>query len=122
MALPSADSLLTMQQKHPAGVPPNFQPTADPTLPPVFTSAQVEKADLSFRRSSAPGPSGLRPEHLRAAIKGAPANRAASALYGLTKMVNRMVAGEVPAEVTRYLCGALKAASGPSQWATCSAA
>ena len=58
-----------------------------------------------FRRGPAPGPSGLRLEHVKAALK-APPNRSDKALAGLTKLVNGMRAGKVPATVATYLCGA----------------
>ena len=58
-----------------------------------------------FRRGSAPGPSGLRPEHLKSSLQAAPARRQ-SALKHLTSLVNTMAGGGVPAEVAPFLCGA----------------
>ena len=76
-------------------------------VPPlVFTQLEVFKAVKSFRKGSAPGPSGLRPEHLKVAVKSPSPNRSDKALEALTKLVNVMAAGKVPAEVSRYLCGA----------------
>ena len=58
-----------------------------------------------FRRGSAPGPSGLRPEHLRTCLQAAPGRRQ-RALQSLTSLVNCMAAGGVPRQVAPYLCGA----------------
>ena len=66
----------------------------------------MKKAALSFRKGSAPGPSGLRPEHLNVTLKMAPANRTDKAGAALTRLVNIMARGEVPEEVAPYLCGA----------------
>ena len=64
------------------------------------------KSILSFRKGSAPGPSGLRAEHLRAATQSAPPNRRARALEAVTRLVNIMSAGDVPDSVAPYLSGA----------------
>ena len=71
-----------------------------------FTSTQVMKGIMSFRKGSAPGPSGLRAEHLRAATQSAPPNRRVKALEALSRVVNIMAAGDVPDEVAPYLSGA----------------
>ena len=64
------------------------------------------KCIMSFRRGSAPGPSGLRGEHLRAATQSAPPNRRVNALEALSGVVNIMAAGDVPEEIAPYLSGA----------------
>ena len=66
---------------------------------------EVEKAARKFRRGSAPGPSGLRPEHLHVALQAAPGRRD-RALQSLTQLVNIMARGGVPEEVAPYLAGA----------------
>ena len=71
-----------------------------------FTSDQVMKGILSFRRGSAPGPTGLRAEHLRAATQSAPPNRRSKALEAVARLVNVMSDGDVPEEVAPYLSGA----------------
>ena len=79
MAQQTRETEATMRSKHPpAEEPPTFIPTApvQDTLQLQFGLLAVEKASLSFRRGTAPGPGGFRPEHLRTVIKGAPANRA----------------------------------------------
>ena len=64
------------------------------------------KATQSFRKGSAPGPDGLRAEHLRAATQHAPPNRRIKAEEALTKLVNTMVSGSVPDDVAPFLSGA----------------
>ena len=60
-----------MLRKHPpAAGPSTFQRSSDNTLQLQFSAQEVEKAALSFRKGSAPGPSGLRPEHLQIIVKG----------------------------------------------------
>ena len=90
----------------PASGPSSFQPST-PDVPQLqFTRAEVEKAAFSFRKGSAPGPSGLRPEHLRVTLKGAPINRTEKAGAALTRVVNLMAKGEVARAVAPYLGGA----------------
>ena len=86
--------------------PSDFSRTNTSTPQLQFTAKDVQKAALSFRKGSAPGPSGLRPEHLNVVLKGAPANRTDKAGAALTRLVNIMVRGEVPEEVAPFLCGA----------------
>ena len=101
----SPDTIAEMQRKH----PPPPHPT---TLPPVtaapraFTPTEVRKAALSFARGSAAGPSGWRPEHLVVGLKVAPGNRGEKTCTVLTKLVNVLAAGKLPATVAPYFCGA----------------
>ena len=76
------------------------------TPPMRFSQEQVAKAIKTFKPGSSPGPSGLRAEHLKAAIKSAPANRKEKALEAITKMVNVLAAGELPKEAATYFSGA----------------
>ena len=95
-----------MRKKHPPATGPlTFQRTSDSTQL-QFTTKEVEKAALSFRKSSAPGTSGQRPEHLRVVLKDAPANRTVKAISALSRVVNLMARGEVPPTVAPFLCGA----------------
>jgi hypothetical protein len=97
-----------MRRKHPlAAGPSTFQCSATATPQLQFTTKEVEEASLSFRKGSAPSPSGLRPEHLQVTIKGAPANRTVQAIGALTWVVNLMAKGEVPEDVAPYLCGTM---------------
>ena len=94
-----------LRAKHPPA-PSELGPLPTTEVSPLsITLLEVEKSVKKFRRGSAPGPSGLRPEHVKAALK-APPNRSDKALAGLTKLVNGMLAGKVPATVAPYLCGA----------------
>ena len=95
----------TMKGKHPPSPGP-LQPsptTAHPQL--TFSQLEVEKAARRFRRGSAPGPSGMRPEHILVTLQAAPGRRD-KALQGLTRLTNVMAGGGVPEEVAPYLCGA----------------
>ena len=105
MADPSRANLQAMKEKHPQAAGPPIQvPATD--LPQIcFTQLEVAKAVKKFRRGSAPGPSGLRPEHLHVALQAAPGRRE-RALQSLTKLVNVMAEGGVPQEVAPYLAGA----------------
>ena len=105
MAEYSAVTERQMRSKHPPPQRP-IGPLPTTELAPIsFTSSSVLKLALKFRKGSAPGPSGLRPEHLRVVLQSTSARRD-SALVSLTKLLNKMMAGCVPAEVAPYLCGA----------------
>ncbi len=108
MAEADRETTEEMRRKHPAAAGPvTFRPDPAAAVPQLkFTPDKVLKAALSFRRGSAPGPSGLRPEHLRVVLKGLSPALAGRALTSLTKVVNLMAAGGVPSGVAPYLCGA----------------
>ena len=80
-------------------------PTTD-SAPMVFSPSQVLEACKTFHKGSGAGPSGLRPEHLMIMLKSSPANRVAKAETQLTRLVNVMAKGSVPAAVSPHLCGA----------------
>jgi hypothetical protein len=107
LAKHNRDTVREMRAKHP---PPShtssFQPQTADSPQMSFSQAQVTKAVQSFRRGSAPGPSGLRAEHLKAAMKSSPPNRRDKATEAITRLVNTMAGGSVPAEVAPYLSGA----------------
>ena len=95
-----------MTDKHPpAPLVPILQPESN-TPQMTFSQTQVYNSIKSFRKGSAPGPSGLRAEHLKVATKSAPPNRTDKATSAITKLVNCMAGGKVPEEVAVYLCGA----------------
>ena len=86
--------------------PQKLDPSPRQTAPPLtIGQLDVLKCVGRFRAGSAPGPSGLRPEHLKLAFKAPPA-RKQKALESLTRFVNAMLKGEVPGSVAPYLCGA----------------
>ena len=105
MAPPTPANVKTMKEKHPeARVQPAPLPTTEvPQL--SFSQVEVDKAVKKFRRGSAPGPSGLRPEHVKSTLQAAPGRRD-KALQSLTRLVNVMVKGEVPTEIAPFLSGA----------------
>ena len=75
------------------------------TVAPItISSREVYEAVRSFKPGTAPGPSGLRGEHLKEA-KGRGEGRGAAALGNITRLVNSMAAGKLPKEVSPYLCG-----------------
>ena len=72
--------------------------------PIKIISRQVYEAIRSFKAGTAPGPSGIRSEHLKEA-KGRGEGRGAAALGALCRLVNTMAAGKVRKEVVPYLFG-----------------
>ena len=64
------------------------------------------KAIKSFKKGSAPGPDGLRTEHLKVIVKTVPPNRQDKVIDAITELVNIMAVGTVPDTVAPYLCGA----------------
>ena len=93
-----------MRDKHPPASQPMPPPPITEAQPLSFDQQTVKKGVQSFKRGSAPGPSGWRPEHLKTALTSAPGRRD-KALENLTRLVNSMLKGEVPEEVTPFLCG-----------------
>ena len=102
----SPASLSEMQQKHPAPQRPQPPPPATTIPPRSFHTADVAKAALSFPKGSGAGPSGMRPEHFKSVLKNTSAALANKALGALTRVVNAMAAGKVPAQVRPFFCGA----------------
>ena len=106
MARQNRATVAEMKAKHPTAThAPNFQPDIS-TPQMILSKDQVAKEIKSFKKGTAPGPSGLRGEHLKEAIKSTPPNRIDKATAAITNLVNCMGAGKVPGEVAPYLCGA----------------
>ena len=104
-------TLRVLKDKHPDPLHPMGQPLTTDHAPLTTSQEEVLKGLTRFPRGTAPGPSGLWPEHLRAAIKSNTTARRAPALAALTKLVNRMLACTVPPSVAPYLAsGRLHAA------------
>ena len=95
----SPASLAEMQAKHPPPARPQPPPPQCDVSPRAFSGSEVATAALSFKRGTAPGPSGLRPEHLKSILKGKSATLTEKATVALTKVVNAMSAGKVPEAV-----------------------
>ena len=73
--------------------------------PLQFTQSDVAKSIKSFRAGTAPGPSGLRPEHIKTAVFAASNSRADKCLSTITKLVNILAGGQLPSSVAPYFCG-----------------
>ena len=99
-------SLSEMEEKHPAPRRPQLPPPVTVMPSMKFSPADVATAALSFQKGSAAGPSGMRPEHFKSILKNTSAALANKALGALTRAVNAMAAGKVPAQVRPYFCGA----------------
>ena len=105
LAPPSTAFLEEMLAKHPQVSPPQIP------LDPVPLSADISEGDVlralkSFSGGSAPGPSGCRANHLKEAVLCPSPDHSAFALRALTEIVKLLCAGDTPAEVVPYLCGA----------------
>ena len=74
-----------------------------PQAAPVAGSDQVRKALFSFPSTSGSGRSGLRPSHVRDALRPASSDLL---LRLLSEVVCLMLQGEVPEAVRPYVCGA----------------
>ncbi len=110
LATPSQEILQEMLSKHPQAPPPTLPsdpvPTPTPLLPPA-----IRKGVLSFPHGSSPGPSALRPSHLREAIRFPSPDQADRLLASLTRFVNLLAAGQAPPSIKPFLCGASLLAS-----------
>ena len=102
----SPAALSEMQRKHPAPRRPQPPPPTSVMPPRAFSTAEVATAALSFPKGSGAGPSGMRPEHFKSVLKNTSAALANKALGALTRAVNAMGAGKVPAQVRPFFCGA----------------
>jgi hypothetical protein len=76
---------------------------ARPAVVPDITADQVAQAVRGFRRGSAAGPSGLRPDHLREALLTAHSDEVSAHLSALCALLAK---GEAPAVVAPHLAGA----------------
>lgn len=105
LASVTPEVLVEMMAKHPHSSPPPISP--DPTTaPPNISEQDVFKALKSFPTGSAPGPSGLRANHLKEAVLCPSPDCSARAIRALTNVVRCLCAGNVPREVVPHLCGA----------------
>ena len=110
LAEPSADIVEELLAKHPQAPPPRLP--SDP-VPPATSVSELEvlRSSKSFPAGSAPGPSGLRPSHLKEAITCPSPDLAGQLLSRLTRLVNFLAAGQAPSSITPHLCGATLLAS-----------
>lgn len=70
---------------------------------PVVSPSEVKEAIFSFPRGSAPGPTGLRAQHLQDAIRSADGETAVTKVAALVSLLSR---GLAPAAVQPFLAGA----------------
>ena len=68
--------------------------------------SQVKKAIKSFKRGTAPGPDGMRPEHLKEALAAVAQNRSGRFQSAIVALVNFLSSGGLPDEVAPYMGGA----------------
>ena len=102
----SAEAKSEMRRKHPAGNVTEI-PEGDIPAPPIRISpTQVKKAIRSFKKGTAPGPDGMRPEHLKEALAAVSQNRSSRFQSVLSALVNFLASGGLPAEVAPYTGGA----------------
>ena len=95
-----------MQDKHPRaqGVP-DLSDLAAPARAqvPEFNGVLVKKMLKSFSRGTAPGPTGLRAQHLKDAVRSAHGDEA---IEQLTLMCNLLARGDAPEFLAQHLAGA----------------
>ena len=104
---PTSESTLgIMRSKHPQSPPPPC-PSSTPPLPISVSPSFVSKALHSFPSDSAPGPSLLRTNNLKEAVRCPSAACGARALQAITQTINHLASGGAPEEVAPYLCGAI---------------
>ena len=102
LASPSPEVLKEMLEKHPQAPSPLIQCLF------LFLSLShpfLTQSNL-FPMAPAPGPSGLRPNHLREAVCCPSPDRAAQVLTSLTCFVNTLASGRTPSSILSHLCGA----------------
>ena len=114
LASPSPEILQEMLGKHPQ-VPPPSVPSGPTPASVTLSEAVILKGVKSFPNASAPGPSGLRPSHLKEAVKCPSPDRANLIISRLTRFTNLLAAGQTPLPVTPHLCGATLLASPKSK-------
>ena len=90
LASPSNEVLNEMISKHPQ-VPPATLPAGPAPTPPTISESAVKKSFKSFPSGSAPGPSGLRPTHVREAMLCPSADRSGESLFGFNKICQSAV-------------------------------
>ena len=105
LASPCKEVLREMLSKHPQGTVPHLPPGLVPPSAILHESA-IRKGVMSFPNGSAPGPSGLRPSHLKEAVQCQSPDHANRLLTSLTNFVNLLAAGRAPPSFSEHLCGA----------------
>ena len=105
LVAPSDEALQEMLSKHPQSAPPALP--SSPVPPAVkLTESVILKGVKSFPNGSAPGPSSLRPSHLREAVGRPSPDRINQVLSSLKAFVNFLASGQIPPPVLPFFCGA----------------
>jgi len=93
-----------LRKKHPvaAGLL-DVSPLGPAGPAPSLAEADVKEGVLSFPRGSAPGPSGLRAQHLQDAVRSFQGDVVCS---NLTALVNVLASGSAPLQIQPFLAGA----------------
>ena len=91
-----------LRSKHPQAPPPVVE-TCNVAAVPEFSADEVARAVRSFLRGSVAGPSHLRPDHLRAALRTPHADEVVLHVGSLCQLLAR---GEAPAALAPHLAGA----------------
>ena len=110
LASPNEDVYKEMLSKHPQASQPAL-PEGPRPQPPKLSESAILKGARSFPTGSAPGPSGLRPSHLREAVNCPSPDRANRVLFTLTNFVNLLAARLSPISIRPHLCWATLLAS-----------
>ena len=104
---PSGGVMQKLREKHPRAGParPALVPLGPPNIAavPDITGEHIRRAIQTWSRSSAPGPTGLRGDHLREALGTAHADEVATHLCAVVQL---LVRGEGPAELAPHIGGA----------------
>ena len=95
-----------MEEKHPQVEEAALPQGEHSVAALILTSNQVFKAIWGFKAGTAPGPSGLRGEHLKEAKAVRTEGRGAATVGALTRFVNVLVKGKIPKEVSPFFFGA----------------
>ena len=126
LASPPPMVIQEMRGKHPQARPP-ILPHGPVPLSVEVSEQVVHQGVKSFPNGSAPGPSGLRPSHLREALGCPSPDRANQVLTSLTLFVNLLASGRAPSSIAPTFVGLLSLrlerkteVSGPSQLRRCS--
>merc|ERR1712002_1373776 len=93
MAQPNRDTLRVMHDKHPFQVPPQLSEGEPERGPAILTANEVFQSVKHFMAGSAPGPLGLRAEHLKE-VGGRGQGRGMACLVAITGVLNKMSAGK----------------------------
>ena len=102
LAEDSQANFAALCSKHPQGSPVAPELASAPALDCRILAEEIRKCLLAFSKSSAPGPSGLRAQHLLDAVCGA---EQGAALHALESVVKILASGKGPRTLSVHLAG-----------------